>query len=70
VHAVDTAEAPDPTLQTNPEVVPVNEAEPVLQLFVVQHDTAVPAVVVPVWLAVHVVPDGTHAYAFVAVPLT
>ena len=45
-----------------------NEAEPVLQLFAVQHDTTVPAVVEPVLEAVHVVPDGTHEYALVAVP--
>jgi hypothetical protein len=45
-----------------------NEAEPVLQLFVVQHDVTAPAAVVPVEVAVHVVPDGTHEYALVADP--
>ena len=39
-----------------------------LQLFVVQHDVAVPAVVAPVLEGVHVLPDGTHEYVFVAVP--
>jgi prephenate dehydrogenase len=42
--------------------------EPVLQLFVVQHDEAVPAVDEPVLVAVHVEPDATHEYVLVAVP--
>ena len=45
-----------------------NLAEPVLQLFVVQHDTTVPEVVEPVEEAVHVVPDATHEYVLTAVP--
>ncbi len=44
------------------------DAEPVLQLLVVQQDTAVPAVVEPVEEAEHVVPDAIHAYVLVAVP--
>ena len=52
------------------KVAAENKAEPVLQLFLVQHDTTVPADVEPVLLAVHVLPDATHVYAFVAVPLT
>jgi hypothetical protein len=51
-------------------IVVAAEAEPVLQLFVVQHDSNVPAVVEPVLVAVHVVPDGIHVYTFVAVPST
>ena len=51
------------------EVAAENEAEPVLQLFVVQHDTTVPADVEPVLIAVHVLPDATHVYAFVAIPI-
>jgi hypothetical protein len=45
-----------------------NEAEPVLQLFDEQHDTAVPDAVDPVVEAVHVVPDATHEYVLTAVP--
>jgi hypothetical protein len=37
-------------------------------LFVVQHDTAVPAVVEPVEEAVHVEVDAIHEYALVAAP--
>ncbi len=44
------------------------EAEPVLQLLVVQHDTAAPDVDEPVLVAVHVEPDATHEYVLVAVP--
>ena len=46
------------------------EAEPVLQLLAdEQHDTTVPDVVVPVMVALHVVPDATHEYVLVvAVP--
>ena len=33
-----------------------------------QHDTAVPDIGVPVLVAVHVVPDGTHVYLSVAMP--
>jgi hypothetical protein len=41
----------------------------VLQLFVVQHDIACPNVdTQPNLAAVHVVPDSTHEYVFVAVP--
>ena len=43
-------------------------AEPVLQLFDEQHDTACPNVDEPNLPAAHVVPDATHAYVFVAVP--
>ncbi len=39
-----------------------------LQLFVVQHDVAVPAVVAPVLEGVHVLPDATHEYVLVAMP--
>jgi hypothetical protein len=43
--------------------------EPVLQLFDEQHDVACPNVdTQPNLAAVHVVPDGTHEYVFVAVP--
>ena len=35
-----------------------NEAEPVLQLFDVQHDVTDPNVVEPVWAEAHVVPDA------------
>jgi hypothetical protein len=45
-----------------------NLAEPVLQLFDVQHDSTIPAVVEPVEEAVHVVPDGTHEYVLTAMP--
>ncbi len=46
-----------------------NEAVPVLQLLAdEQHDTTVPAVVEPVMVALHVVPDATHEYVVVAVP--
>ncbi len=41
---------------------------PVLQLFVVQHDTTVPDIVEPVEEAVHVEPDGTHEYVLTAMP--
>ena len=46
-----------------------NEAEPVLQLFILQHDTTVPDVVEPVMVALHVELDATHEYVLVvAVP--
>ena len=45
-----------------------NEAEPVLQLLVMQHDTTVPDIGVPVLVALHAEPDATHEYVLVAVP--
>ena len=45
-----------------------NEAEPVLQLFVLQHDVTFPDADEPNLVAVHVVPDATHEYALDAVP--
>ncbi len=62
-HACDVAPVPVPDIQ-----LARTDAEPVLQLSVVQHDTAVPDVVVPEFEAVHVVPDGTHVYVLAAVP--
>jgi len=64
VHAVADAPVPTPDIQlARTDIVPV------LQLFAdEQHDTAVPDVVVPALEAVHVVPDATHEYVFVAVP--
>ena len=43
-------------------------AGPVLQLLVIQHDVAVPAVVAPVLEGVHVLPEATHEYVLVGVP--
>ncbi len=63
-HAVATAFVPAPAIQ-----LAKIATEPVLQLFAdVQHDVAVPDVGVPVLVAVHVVPDGTHEYVLVAAP--
>ena len=46
-----------------------NEFVPVLQLFAdVQHVSIRPADVVPVEVAVHVVPDATHEYVLTATP--
>ena len=55
IHPADAVVAPVVTKQ-----LATIRAEPVLQLFVVQHDVAVPDVGVPVLVAVHVVPDAAH----------